>query len=58
VAFDLAADGGDRVARERDAAVDVEAVDGLDEAVASNLEDVVEGLLGALVARGDLPRER
>ena len=44
VALELAGDRRDRVARERHAAVGVEAVDGLDEAEARDLEDVVERL--------------
>jgi hypothetical protein len=57
VALDLAHDGRHGVAGERDAAVGVEAVDGLDEAEAGDLEDVVEGLFGPLVAGGKLARE-
>ena len=58
VALDLAQDGRHRVARERDPALEVEAVDGLDEPQAGDLEEVVEGLLGALVAARQLARER
>src|SRR4051794_28754463 len=58
VALDLAHDRGHGVARERHAALDVEAVDGLHEAEAGDLEDVVERLLGALVTGGKLARER
>src|SRR4051794_16444566 len=57
VALDLAEDGRDRVARERDVAAEVEAVDRLDEPEARDLEEVVEGLLRALVAAGELARE-
>jgi hypothetical protein len=46
VALDLAMDGRHRVGRERDPAVGVEAVDGLHEAEARDLEDVVEGSSG------------
>ena len=58
VALDLAEDGRHRVARERDLALEVEAVDRLDQAEAGDLEEVVEGLLGALVAARELARER
>src|SRR3954447_20491052 len=58
VALDLAHDRGHGVARERHAALDVEAVDGLHEAEAGDLEDVVERLFGALIAGGKLARER
>src|SRR3954451_2345382 len=58
VALDLAHDRGHGVARERDAALHVEAVDRLDEPEARDLVDVVERLLGALVAGRELPRER
>ena len=58
VALDLAEDGRHRVAGERDLALEVEAVDRLDQAEARDLEEVVEGLLGALVAAGELARER
>ena len=41
-----------------DLALEVEAVDRLDQAEARDLEEVVEGLLGALVAARELARER
>ena len=49
VALDLAEDRRDRVARERDAALDVEAVDGLDERVARDLVEVLEQVTSAAV---------
>ena len=58
VALDLAQDGRHRIAREGDPAVEAEAVDGVDEAEAGDLEEVVEGLVGALVAARELARER
>ena len=58
VALDLAEDRRHRVARERDLALEVEAVDRLDQAERRDLEEVVEGLLGALVAARELARER
>ena len=58
VALDLPEDGRHRIARERDLALEVEAVDRLDQAQARDLEEVVEGLLGALVAARELARER
>src|SRR5512133_1305527 len=50
VALDLAGDGGDRVAGERNVACEVEAVDGLDQCQAGDLEQIVEGLGRSLVA--------
>jgi hypothetical protein len=58
MALDLAGHRRDGEARERDAARRVEAVDRLDEAEAGDLEDVVEGLLGALAARGEAACQR
>ena len=58
VALDLAQDGRHREAREGEPAVEVEAVDGVDEAQARDLEEVIEGLLGALVAACQLARQR
>ena len=58
VALDLAEDGRHRVAGERDPALEVEAVDRVEQAQAGDLEEVVEGLVGALVAACELARER
>ena len=58
VALDLAEDGRHGVAREGDLALEVEALDGVDEAQAGDLEEVVEGLVGALVAARELAGER
>jgi len=58
VALDLAEDGGDGVAGERDLAVEVEAVDGLDQPERGDLHEVVERLLRALVTTGQLAGER
>ena len=58
VALDLAQDRRHRIAREGDLALEVEAVDRLDQTEAGDLEEVVEGLLGALVAARELARER
>ena len=58
VALDLAEDRRHGVAGERDLAVEVEAVDRLDEAERRDLEEVVERLLGALVAARELAGER
>src|SRR5207247_7512228 len=58
VALDLAEDRRHRVAGERNLAVGVEAVDRLDEAERRDLDEVVERLLGALVAASQLTRER
>ena len=57
VAPDLAQDGRHGVAGERDVAAEVEAIDRLDEPQASDLEEIVEGLTGALVAAGQGARE-
>ena len=58
VALDLAEDRRDGVAGERDLALEVEAVDRLDEAQRGDLQEVVERLLRALVAARELARER
>src|SRR5919205_833529 len=58
VALDLAEDRGHRVAGEGHLAVEIEAVDGLHQPQAGHLEEVVEGLVGALVAAGELAGER
>ena len=58
VALDLADDGRDRVARERDVAPRVVALHGLDERHAGDLVDVLEGLRRPCVARGELTGER
>ena len=54
VALDLADDVGRRVRRQLDAALEVEAVDRLDEADGADLDEVVE----VLAARGVAPRQR
>ena len=58
VALDLAEDRRDRVGGERDLALGVEAVDRLDQADRRDLEEVVERLARALVAAGELARQR
>src|SRR3954452_17436705 len=58
VALDLAEDRRHGVARERHVAAEVEAVDRLHQAQARDLEEVVERLLGARVAAGELAGER
>ena len=58
VAADLAEDRRHRVAREREPAVRVPAVDGLDEAHRGDLHEVVERLGGAPVAQGEAAGER
>ena len=58
VAAQLADDRGDGEARERDPARGVKAIDGLEQAEARDLQQVVEGLLGLAVALGDRPRQR
>jgi hypothetical protein len=58
VAPDFAQDGRHGVAGERDVAVEVEAIDRLDEPQAGDLEEIVEGLPGALVAARQGARER
>jgi hypothetical protein len=57
VALDLAEHRGHRERRERDAAVGVEAVDGLQQPEGGDLHDVLERLGLAPVAQRDLPRE-
>src|SRR5690348_13094075 len=57
VALELAEDCGDRVARERVAALAVEAVDGLDQTQAGHLDEIVERLACALVASRELARQ-
>ena len=58
VALQLAQDRGHRVGREGRPAGGVEAVDRLHEPDAGDLHEVVEGLVGALVAARELARER
>ena len=58
VALELAEDRRHGVARERDLARGVEAVDRLDQAERGDLDEVVERLVGALVAAGELAGER
>src|SRR3954447_18605260 len=58
VALDLPCDGGYRVRGERPPALPVEAVNRLDEADTRDLEDVVEGLVAAHVARGQAAGQR
>jgi hypothetical protein len=58
VALELAEDRRHRVARERVAALHVVAVDRLDQAERRDLDQVVERLVAALVAAGELPGER
>jgi hypothetical protein len=58
VAPDLADDRRDGVACEVDAAVHVEAIDGLDEADGPDLYEVLERLAAPCVARGERAHER
>ena len=58
VAADLAEDRRHRVAREREPAVRVPAVHGLDEAHRGDLNEVVERLRSAAVAQGEAASER
>jgi hypothetical protein len=58
VALDLARDVRGGEGGELDAALDVEAVDGLDEADGADLHEIVEGLAAVRVAAGDVPHER
>jgi len=57
VALELAEDRRDSVAREGHPALGVEAVHRLDQADARDLEEVVEGLVGSVVAAGELARQ-
>ena len=58
VALELAEDGRDGEARERGLAARVEAVDRLQQPERGDLDQVVERLAAALVAAGELARER
>jgi hypothetical protein len=58
VALELAEDRRDRVAGERDLAGGIEAIDRLDEPERRDLHQVVERLVGALVAARQLARQR
>ena len=58
VALELAEDRRDGVAREGDVALGVEAVDRLDQAERRDLDEVLQRLLGALVATRELAGER
>ena len=58
MAPNLADDGRHRVARELDAAVDVEAVHRLDQAERTDLDEVLERLTASRVAGGEGPDER
>ena len=58
VALDLAEDRGNRERRERRLARRVEAVDRLEQAERGDLDEVVERLPAALVAAGELARQR
>src|SRR5947208_4871913 len=58
MALELAQDRRDGVAGEGDVAIGVEAVDRLDEPERRDLEEVLERLLGALVAARELARQR
>src|SRR5215217_3064702 len=58
MALQLAQDGGRGVTRELRPAVGLEAVDGLDQAEARDLEQVVEGLVGVRVAEREVARQR
>jgi hypothetical protein len=54
MALQLAEDRGSRVARELRPAAGLEAVDGLDQAEARDLQQVVEGLVGVRVAQREV----
>src|SRR3954470_24287900 len=56
--LELAEDGRDRERRERCLSCGVEALDRLQQSQRGDLDQVVERLSGALVAAGELPRER
>ena len=58
VALELAEDGRDGEARERDGAARVEAVDRLDQAQRRDLDEVLQRLPGAGIAACELARER
>ena len=58
VALELAEDGGRGVARELRAAAGLEAVDGLDQAEARDLEQIVERLVGVAVAQREIAGQR
>jgi hypothetical protein len=58
VTLELAEDRRDGVRAEGDLAGGIEAVDRLDQAERRDLDEVVEGLVGALVTTGELTRER
>jgi hypothetical protein len=58
VALELAEDRRHRVAGERDLALGAEAVDRLDQTQRGHLHEVLERLVGALVAAGELARQR
>src|SRR5439155_17029293 len=58
MALELAQDRRDGVAGEGDVAIGVEAVDRLDEPERRDLEEVLERLLGALVAARELARQQ
>ena len=58
VALELAEDGGRGIARELRAAPGLEAVDGLDQAEARDLQQVVERLVGVGVAQGEIAGQR
>src|SRR5438270_14013013 len=57
VALELAEDGGNGKRREGRATAEVVAVDGLDEAKARDLQEVVERLAGPAAAAGELAGE-
>ena len=58
VTLELAEDGGDGEGRERGLAGGIEALDRLQQAERRDLDQVVEGFAGPLVAAGELARER